>query len=188
MRHVLKNGNVYSIAKVKGFVPKNSIGILPDSFLREDYQFLQVIDVPDPVTGELRKTFGVDQAAKDVAVAERLKKETVKAKYEELNGEVYAEMERVFYTSKSDSATANYEMWKHMVANASLYTSQGLKAEKQLNNADDTELYSPGSALDTESKIVAYAERKIVEADNYIVWRSNRIQQFRNERDALLGA
>lgn len=120
-------------------------------------------------------TPAVDQTIIDVGV-----------KYDEMTKAVYDQMFTVFYTRKSDSAIANYEMWKHMKDNPALYSSQGLKAEYQLDNADTTELFSPGSALDTDQKIIDYATRKLEQADEYVVWRSTRIQQFRNEKEAIL--
>jgi len=150
----------------------------------EDVPFAIVTETADEY-GNPTKTVSIDGSKKTAKEASVKKIKDVDEAYTLLNVEVYAEMEDIFYTKKSDSATANYEMWNHMANNPALYNSQGLKSEKQVNNEDGTELYSPGSALDTDEKIVAYAQRKVEQADSYIVWRSNRIQQFRNEKKSI---
>jgi len=175
--------------KVIGFIPPNSIGLMIQG---EEARWIKIGNITDPETGIVTQGPIVDETLKASLQAQDIvdqvvvdKATQVTAKYSEMSDAVYSQMSSIFYTKKSDSAAANYEMWKHMVANASLYSAKGLKAEYQLNNADATELYSPGSALDTDPKIVAYATRKLEEADEYIVWRSDRIQQFRNERDII---
>lgn len=189
-KHIIKDvNNNLSLAITKGFTPFGSVGLLPEG---ERIDWMEIGDIVDPETSEVTQGPIVNETTKAAVLAQDAADQAVKdkadqvtARYNEMTQAVYDEMENIFYTKKSDSATANYEMWKHMKDNAALYSGKGLKAEYQLNNADATELYSPGSALDTDAKIVAYATRKLEQADEYIVWRSDRIQQFRNERDII---
>ena len=165
--------------------PVDSLVEFTGQIAEADIPYSIVTDTVDQY-GVPLKSVSVDGALKTTTETANQKAKDISDKYSLLNADVYAEMKKIFYTEKSDSASANYEMWQQMVTNPTPYVSQGLKAESLLNNADGTELYSAGSALDTAPKIVAYASRKIEEADDYIIWRSNRIQQFRNERNAIL--
>jgi len=181
MKWIVERNGSKMIEQTSGFKPVDAVMKYTGQIPEADVKYGIISDSVDEFNQPI-KVIAVDGAAKAATETLEGKISAVTEKYNLLNVEVFAEMARVFYTTRSDSASANYEMWKHMVANAALYTPQGLKAESLLLNADATELYSAGSALDTDAKIVAYATRKIEEADAYIVWRSNRIQQFRNER------
>lgn len=187
--YIVKDENDKFHVIQKTYVPPNSVGLMIPG---EDPRWIKIGDITDPETGDIRQGPMVDetvkaavQAADAIEATAKGKVASVTDKYNEMSTAVYDEMKNIFYTTKSDSASANYEMWKHMLANAALYSGKGLKAEYLLKNLDDTELYSAGSALDTDPKIVAYATRKLEQADEYIVWRSDRIQQFRNERDVI---
>ena len=99
--------------------------------------------------------------------------------------DIYDELFTVFRTKDSATATANYETWKDMKVTPSRYSSLGLKVDHQVNAADNTEIFSPGSALDTDQKIVDYATRKVEQAQEYGAWRMQRIQQYKDAKDAL---
>ena len=87
-------------------------------------------------------------------------------------------MYEVFRTRNPETANADHETWKLMVASPAKYVSVGLKTSYQVDDASGTELFSPGSALDTEEKIVSYATRKIEQAEEYAIFRLQQKQQF----------
>ena len=53
------------------------------------------------------------------------------------------------------------------------------------NYSGGTEIFDPGSALDTDQKIVDYATRKIEQAHEYAIWRMKRIQTFKNDKETI---
>lgn len=181
---IRKNDRVF-VKKAKGFVPKDSIGLLPENIAKEDWPYLQASQSNDPQTGEPVWNITVDSSAKAIAVAEQSKKDDIAAAYKAMSDEVDAKMYEVFRTLKADYATAEYETWQDMKKRPSAYSGLGLKVDHQINNVDETELFSPGSALDTDQKILDYATRKIELAEAYGTFRVQRIQQFKNEKEQI---
>jgi len=115
--------------------------------------------------------------------------QAITEKYMEMDADVYAQMEVVFGTKKSDSATAFYETWKQMSAKPELFSPEDLTAEKEIIAADgQTVLFAEGDALDTDTKITTYANRLLEIADLYSVFRMKRIKQFRDEKAAILAS
>ena len=95
------------------------------------------------------------------------------------------QMEALFLTKKTDSANANHETWKLMAETPSDYSGLGLKSDRVLLAADDTELFALGAALDSDTKIQTYADRLLVLTKEYAVWRASRLQTFRDDKAAL---
>jgi len=102
--------------------------------------------------------------------------------YALLNEEVYAEMNTVFGTTNANSASAYNETWKEMIAAPSDYSSAGLTARLAVGG------FVVGDALDTDQKISDYASAKIVEAKAYGVWRMQRIEQFKVDRETIINS
>lgn len=96
----------------------------------------------------------------------------LQAAYDQLNAEVYAEMETTFGTKNADSATAYEKTWNIMTSAPSEWSILGLK--------DDL-----GNLLDTDQKILDYANQKLLAVEAYGKWRMQRIQQFRDYRASL---
>ena len=163
------------------FSPENHPGAILSGTLKE-------VEVADDFDKEIMSatieengdvTFAED-AAKVAAKALKTKEALVAAAYDEMNTEVFEQMETVFGTRRSDSATAYYETWKLMSAKPELFSSQGLKATMAAGGLN------PGDALDTNQKVQAYADNLIENAEGYGVWRATRIQEFLEERAAIL--
>lgn len=166
---------------------------LPDQYTLADMPYISVTEEQvieqigaEQITKTVRK-YSVDSASKDAAEAARDKERQVSEAYDLMNKEVFEEMEKVFETSRADSATAYFETWKHMKENPSYYSSKGLKVSKQIMNADGTELFDEGALLDTDQKIIDFSSRKLELAYEYGIWRAERIQQFKDYKQSLLG-
>ena len=101
-------------------------------------------------------------------------------KYNEMVAEVYAQMVATFGTQDPDSASAYKETWDMMKEQPSAWTAAGLTARFDRGGL------SAGDALDTEQKITDYANACISAAIQYGIWRMQRIEQFRQERNAIL--
>lgn len=188
INYVVKNGEDISVRPVQGFTPQNTIGVVPHNIAMEDWPFLQAAQSNDPETGQPVWSFTVDTTAKANALEEQSKKDDIAAAYQAMSDEVDAKMYEVFRTLKPEYASAEYETWQDMVKRPSAYSGLGLKIDHQLNNVDDTELFSPGSALDTDQKITDFATRKVALAEAYGTFRVQRIQQFKNEKETILGS
>lgn len=117
-------------------------------------------------------------AAKAVATKQTLVSEA----YDDMNTDVFAQMETVFGTARADSASAYFETWKLMADNPSLFSGEGLKADKTIST------FTLGDALDTNQKVQDFANARIAEANAYSVYRMKRIETFRVERAAILSA
>lgn len=145
-----------------------------------------IVDVPEQTIPavthtEERPVYSlVEDAALLAAKALRTKQSLVSEAYGRMDAAVYGEMALVFGTTKSDSATAFHETWKLMAASPSLFATEGLLAEKEVG------AFHVGDALDTEQKVVDYANARIYEANTYSVYRMKRIKQFRDERAQIL--
>jgi hypothetical protein len=106
------------------------------------------------------------------AKAARLLSEAVTEKYSDMNSDVYAQMNTVFGTSKSDSAVAFKETWDLMVSHPEDYVN------KAMNDV--------GTIMTTELEVTTYAQTKLNAVRAYSVYRLERIQQFYAERAAIL--
>lgn len=187
INHVIKEGEKIYVKPCKGFTPKNSIGVVPPNIAKEDWAYLQASQSNDEF-GQPKWNITVDTAAKAMVAAEKSKEEDIATAYQTMSDEVDARLYEVFRTIKPDYATAEYETWKDMKLRPASYAGLGLKIDHQLDNAQGTELFSPGSALDTAEKITQYATRKIELAEEYGTYRVQRIQQFKNERQQILNS
>lgn len=186
-------------------LPKAGWEIIPEQYSLEDLPFLSCVETPNMVTKKffnketnqeetgtfqdgVTRVYSLDTNAKQEAETLKTNTKAIQDAYVSMNEEVYNKMYEVFETRKSDSASAYYETFKHMKENASLYVSKGIKVTKRIMNPDETELFDEGASLDTEAKIVSYANRKIELANEYAVWRMGRIQEFKNFKTQTLGA
>lgn len=185
-KYIVSQGNAYHIVGADGFVPQNTVCRAPEN---EDIAWLEIVDDVDEITG---KKAVVNEAIKAQVLADRAAAKTVQdaieTAYNSMKTDIYNELYEVFRTKEPATATAHYETWKKMKEAPTGYSSLGLKVDHQVNNADGTELFDPGSALDTDQKVVAYATRKVEQAEAYGVYRMQRLQQFQNEKAALEGA
>jgi len=111
-----------------------------------------------------------------------VKTDLVTAEYSQLNTDVYAEMYNVFGTTNANSASAYNETWKEMVIAPSDYSSAGLTARFAVAG------FAVGDALDTDQKISDYGSAKVVEAKAYGVWRMQRIEQFKVDRETIINS
>lgn len=147
------------------------VQIIPAQAEGSPYQDQVTVPTFDTVAFESERVFNVGDAfflpqpdPKEVAIAEA---------YRIMDSEVRAEMVNVFGTSVAESATANQLTWANMLVKPELYSSAGLK--------DDL-----GNILNTNELVIAYAQAKINASDAYSVWRLQRVDAFRAERQAIL--
>jgi hypothetical protein len=169
---------------------KSGYDLLPEQYTLADAPYITVIEI-DTIENErpvTKRQYNLDAAAKNAAEGARTKAKQVKDAYNLMNAEILAEMEKVFETSNSDAANAEYSTYKDMAENPAAYAGLGLKVQVQIMNADDTELFDEGAALDTDAKVQAYANRKIELAKAFGVYRMQRIQQFYQEKETIEGA
>ena len=162
------------------FSPENHPGSILSGLLAE----VEVADNFDAsiMQAEVAEDGAVTFAESPTKVAARaaaIKAKDIVDRYNDMNADVYAEMQQVFGTTKSDSATAYFETWKLMAAKPVLFYQQGLKADKEIGS------FQAGDALDTMQKVEDYANARIAEAETYSVNRMARIEQFRVEKAAI---
>lgn len=173
----------FSVVKTEGFTPKNYRCSVPPSIASEDYPYVKAQQ--QIIEDDTIWVAYVDGAAKSAGEAEASKQAQLDMAYSSMNKDIYDKLYDVFRTRKPETATAEHETFKHMKDNPSQYASKGLKCDHQLNKADTTELFSPGSALDTDQKVLDYATRKLELVHEYGVYRAERIQQFKNEKETI---
>lgn len=163
------------------FSPENHPGPILSGIIKE----VEVADDFDKETmvgvigenGDI--SFEVD-AQKVAAKTLASKVAQITERYNDMNVDIFSQMETVFGTQRSDSATAYHEAWQLMKAKPILFWEQGLKAHV----AHGT--FQVGDALDTIQKCEDYAEAALAAVEAYAVFRMNRIKQFAEEKAAIL--
>lgn len=125
--------------------------------------------------------FYLDNTSKQNKLAQDELNRQVTTLYQEMNSEIYEQMANVFGTTNADSASAYEATWRMMKENPTEFSGLGLTARF------DVAGMTVGDALDTDQKITDYATAKMDEVLAYGKYRMQRIEQFRNDRDALLG-
>jgi len=108
------------------------------------------------------------------------KQKQITAKYQLMNDDVLASMKLVFGTTQPESASAYEATWRRMIAAPADFSAAGLTSRFVVGT------FLVGDLLDTAIKVTDYATAKIAEVDAYSVTRMQRIEQFRNERAAIL--
>jgi len=176
--HVIQDSpGVFTVRPSSGFQPINSVGVVPAEIPFEDWRF---ITATEGQYGEY--VISVDEAKKAEALAAKQVEDDSRSAYQALETDIYDEMYKVFGTRRADTANADYETWKDMKVNASKYSGLGLKVRSQVDDSSGVELFSPGSALDTDGKIISYATRKVEQAEEYAVYRIKRKQEFMDSK------
>lgn len=110
------------------------------------------------------------------------KTDLILAAHAQMNADVYAEMTIVFGTSNVDSATAYHDTWKLMSTTPSDWYMSGITARFTRGGVVVNE------TLDTIQKVQNYADACLTIVKNYGVWRMQRIEQFRIERNTILNS
>lgn len=108
------------------------------------------------------------------------KEPQIEALYKVMVSDVYAQMYATFGTNDANSANAYKQTWDLMVSEPSLWESAGLTA------SFDRGGLTTGEALDTEEKVLSYASACVASAVQYGIWRMQRIEQFRIDRQNLI--
>lgn len=163
------------------FSPENHPGVILGGTLKE----VEVADDFDPSTlkGVIAEdgsvTFEADPA-KVAAKTAAQKAQDVTDRYNDMNADIFAQMEAVFGTQRSDSATAYHQTWQLMKAKPILFWEQGLKVHVAHGS------FEVGDALDTIQKVEDYADAALAAVEVYAVYRMNRIKQFAEEKAAIL--
>jgi hypothetical protein len=137
----------------------------------ETWAFVEGVPGVEPTEDRIELA---EDAALVASKAIKLKQKMITDKYNQMNDEVIQQMTAVFGTSRTDSATAYERTWELMKQDPAEWIFLDLK--------DDN-----GDILDTEAKVVSYASAKINAVRDYGKWRMQRIQQFKDERDQILG-
>lgn len=94
--------------------------------------------------------------------------ELVQKAYDRMNSEVYAKMQETFGTSNAESAAANQSTWMLMVQSPTSFIGV--------------------IGFTSVEEVLAYSQPKYDSAIAYGIWRLNRIQQFRDEKNQILEA
>ena len=167
-------------AGVPAFRKCDSIkAITEDTANAKKYMYDLINDVSRSAEAEALMT---EIEAKDVELttAQNLTQQ-IETLYNTMNDEVYAAMTVIFQTSKSDSATATYETWKLIKETSSAFTEIGLVCT--YSDIPGIQFNDP---LNTVELLTAFVDEMLLRAFNYGVWRTQRLQQFRNEKTAIL--
>lgn len=139
---------------------------IPEGF---DLEFIKAVEIGD--TWEIV----VDQEVKAAKNKERSKK----AKGKEYAEDVYNDLKAAFGTDSVEVSTADYLTYKLMTEKPELFSSEGLVAE---SDAGD---FVVGDALDSDQKVVDYANHFISAAEQYAVNRMKRRKQLKDELDTI---
>jgi len=113
-----------------------------------------------------------DTAAQSVVDATKIYIANLEAAYATMTDEIYNQMYVVFGTKNSESASAYYQTWLDMVASPASYSLSGLK--------DDL-----NAALDTDQKVLDFANAKIADAKAFSLFRMQKIQVFKDYKGSL---
>jgi hypothetical protein len=185
--YVIKKDEKVFVQGAKGFTPKNNIGIVPNSIAKEDYPFIQAIVAIDQF-GETYWNITIDQAAKAAGQVEKLKEKNLQDSKAKKAKAISDKGEEVFPGLSAGELVLKAEMWRHMDTNAAAFMSAGLKVVEQVDAADGSELFSPGSALDNPAKIKSYAGRKLELYEAFLTEMALAEQIHEDEKGAILGA
>jgi hypothetical protein len=101
------------------------------------------------------------------------------AAHEAMQLDIYNELEILYLSRSSDTATAASITWDLMENMPSEYSSMGLKSEYTLVGI------SVGDVLDSEAKILDYATQLNSKKITYSKYRLSRIEQFKSEIAAI---
>lgn len=174
INHVIEDEpGVFTVRPSSGFKPINSVGIVPESIPYKDWPYITASKDENGLF-----IISVDETSRLEDLTRKAAEDAAEKAVLDLEREIYDQMYEVFRTKNPETANADHETWKLMVAAPNKYISLGLKTSHQVDSAEGTELFSPGSALDTEEKIISYATRKIEQAQEYAVFRMQRKQQY----------
>ena len=169
----------FTVRPAQGYVPTNQVGIVPSDIPVSEWRFIKAEEVTD-AQGLPKWEISVDQVAKAALEAEEAKKVQDAAAYDSFIKDLYDKMYEVFRTRNTETATADFETWKDMKAAPAKYANLGLKVDHQIDDASGTELFSAGSALDTEAKVLSFATRKVEQAEEYAVYRIKKKQEYKD--------
>lgn len=123
-----------------------------------------------------------EQSAKEYA---KDKSDKISAAYKSMSDDIYSKMLQLFQTSKSDSAVAFHEQYKLMSSSPYLFSSEGLKSDREIRDSGNNIVLLKGQDLNEDSEIEAYANHLLSEVASYSVYRIKRIEQFRAEKKAV---
>lgn len=107
------------------------------------------------------------------------KKKRVGDKFQILNSEVVEEMKQVYNTTNPDSAVANYLTWLAMKNNPSKFSDKNLVARFDIVGL------TIGDPLDKNKTVEDYAVALIDKADDYAIWREQKIIAYISEKLAI---
>ena len=181
VRYVISDSGKYKVRSMNK-PPKSYVGILQDDYDPLDEKYLKV-SIGTDQDGNDVTLFTVDTDKKAADAAVKAGTDLLTEKYIAMNTEVLTEMANVFGTTNPASAQANYETFKTMSSNATVF----IDLEAPLYADKDLGSFVKGQHLDTASKIKAFADLRIVEIVTYGVWRVKRIDQFRKEKELITG-
>lgn len=124
---------------------------------------------------------------------QRQKEAQIAAAYVQMDSDVRVDMVNVFGTSSPESATAYEKTWALMLETPADWSSAGLTARFDRGEYDSDGqgtmvAIQVGDALDTDAKIIAYAQACLDAVRAYGISRMQRIEQFRTERIAILNS
>jgi len=185
--YVIKDGDKIYVRRVQGFTPKNVIGVVPPNIAKADYPYITANPTVDEF-GSPTWNITVDTDAKAKGQAAAQKEQALRQAEIKRTQVVIEKAQEVYPGVDAGELVLRAEVWRHMSANAQKYTSMGLKTAEQVNNADGTELFSPGSALDTVKKIKDYADRKLELYEDFLIAKAQAEQVYENEKEAAVGS
>lgn len=159
----------------------NFLMLLPEGLNPLDAPYMVISGEPG------NYTVTVDELFKAEKIGEQNIKKQIEELYNEMVKDVFERMFAVFQTNNSDSAIATRETWKDMILAPADYASEGLKSPEILRDSSDNIIFGVGDDLNTEQKVLDYANRKLTQARDYGIWRIKRIDTFRDQRNQLLG-
>ena len=113
-----------------------------------------------------------------VTIVENEKPKKVKDKYDEMSKAVYLQAYKIFNTQSSDSINADSATWDLMQDDPSYFV--GIKSTHDIN-----EEIKKGDILDNILKVSTYSAFMIEKKKEYALWRFNRKEAFREDRDDI---
>ena len=169
-KYLIKKNNEYSVVLAQGFVPRDVVSIVSDTFAEEDLKFLKTRTVM--LDGQETVEVYVDDVAKGVHLSNQSKSHERSLAREAYISDIEAEMFRIFGSTNRDKTAAFYNMWKAWVLDPAFFSVKGLKDEH-------------GDPLDTASKVSMYAQQKIEQAKDYSVFLLKREEQYLEQLEQI---
>lgn len=161
--------------------PQKGAVVIPDSISADDYRYLNV----EFISGSYAVTVDENlKAEKEDKASKQSQKDALIKAYEiELKDKIQSNL------LKSDPmfVLLQIDTWRDMAARPQAYFDQGIKSPEVLRDNGGNVLFGLGDLINTEEKVLLYANRKLQQVGKFYIWRAKRLDQLQDDINAIMG-